>query len=39
MTGSKVMCISSKVLQIFERNNWKNLELFEPGEELIKLEK
>ena len=37
MTGSKVMCISSKVLQVFKKSNWKNLELFEPGEELIKI--
>ena len=38
MTGSKVMCISNKVLKVFEKNNWNNLELFEPGDELIKLE-
>ncbi len=37
MTGSKVMCISNKVLQVFKKSNWKNLELFEPGEELIKI--
>ena len=37
MTGSKVMCISEKVLNIFKKVGWKNLELFEAGEELIKL--
>ncbi len=37
MTGSKVMCISNKVLKIFIKSNWKNLELFEPGDELNKL--
>ena len=39
MTGSRVMCISNKVLQVFKEANWKKLETFEPGEELIKLEK
>ena len=39
MTGSRVMCISNKVLQVFKKANWKKLERFEPGEELIKLEK
>ena len=37
MTDSKVMCISSKVLEIFKMNGWKNLELFDPGNELLKL--
>ena len=37
MTDSKVMCISSKVLEIFKLNGWKNLELFDPGNELLKL--
>ena len=37
MTDSKVMCISSRVLDIFKKMGWKNLELFDPGGELLKL--
>ena len=37
MTGSKVMCISNSVLSIFKNAGWKNLEVFEPGDELLKL--
>ena len=37
MTGSKVMCISNKVLNEFKGAGWKRLEIFEPGEELLKL--
>ncbi len=38
MTGSKVMCISDKVLNVFKKAGWKNLEVFEPGNELLKLQ-
>ena len=38
MTGSKVMCISNKVLEFLKNKGWKNLEIFNPGEELLKLE-
>ena len=38
MTGSKVMCISKKVADIFISNNWKKIEIFNPGDELLKLE-
>ncbi len=37
MTGSKVMCISNKVLNEFKSAGWKNLELFKPGGELNKI--
>ena len=37
MTGSKVMCISEKVLNVFKQSGWKKLEIFDAGEELIKL--
>ena len=37
MTGSRVLCISEKVLNVFKQFGWKNLEVFEPGEEIIKL--
>ena len=39
MTDSKVMCISEKVLKVFKQAGWKKLEIFEAGEELIKLKK
>ena len=39
MTGSKVMCISKKVADIFTSNNWKKIEIFNPGDELLQLEK
>ena len=38
MTGSKVMCISKKVADIFTSNNWKKIEIFNPGDELLQLE-
>jgi uroporphyrinogen-III synthase len=38
MTGSKVMCISKKVADIFIINNWKNIKIFNPGDELLQLE-
>ena len=37
MTESKVMCISKKVANIFTANSWKKVEIFNPGEELLKL--
>ena len=37
MTESKVMCISNKVLIEFKNAGWKKLEIFEPGEELLKI--
>ena len=39
MTGSKVMCISKKVADIFISNNWKKIEIFNPGDELLQLGK
>ena len=38
MTGSKVMCISKKVADIFTINNWKKVKIFDPGDELPQLE-
>jgi uroporphyrinogen-III synthase len=38
MTGSKVMCISKKVADIFTNNNWKKIKIFNPGDELLQLE-
>ena len=37
MTGPRVLCISEKVLNVFKQLGWKKLEVFEPGEEIIKL--
>jgi len=37
MTGSKVMCISEKVANVFKSDGWKKVEIFNPGEELLKL--
>ncbi|MDA8822434.1 uroporphyrinogen-III synthase [Candidatus Pelagibacter bacterium] len=38
MTDSRVLCISEKVLSVLKNSGWKKLEIFEPGEEIIKLE-
>ena len=38
MTESKVMCISKKVASVFKSNGWKKVEVFNPGEELLKLQ-
>ena len=38
MTGSKVMCISKKVSDIFASDGWKKVNIFNPGEELLNLE-
>tara|TARA_B100000287_G_C20516586_1_gene735233 strand:- start:58 stop:705 length:648 start_codon:yes stop_codon:yes gene_type:complete len=37
MTGSKVMCISDKIANLFRSDGWKKVEVFNPGEELLKL--
>ena len=37
MTGSRVLCISEKVLGVLKNSGWKKLEVFQPGEELEKL--
>ena len=39
MTGSKVMCISKKVADIFFMDNWKKVKVFDPGDELSQLER
>ena len=39
MTGSKVMCISKKVADIFSTSNWKKVKIFSPGDELLQLKK
>ena len=38
MTQSTVMCISEKVANIFKSQKWKKIEIFNPGDEMIKLE-
>ena len=38
MTQSTVMCISEKVASIFKSQGWKKIEIFNPGDEIIKLE-
>ena len=38
MTESRVLCISEKVLSVLKNAGWKKLEIFEPGEEMMKLE-
>ena len=37
MTGSKVMCISKKVAEIFSSRKWKKVKIFNPGDELLQL--
>ena len=37
MTGSTVMCISKKVADFFKASGWKKIEVFNPGEELLRL--
>ena len=37
MTGSKVMCISKKVAEIFSMDKWKKIRIFNPGDELMQL--
>ncbi len=38
MTQSIVMCISKKIENYFFKSGWKKTQLFEPGEEIFKLE-
>ena len=38
MTGSRVLCISEKVLNVLKKSGWKKLEIFEPGEEINRLD-
>jgi len=37
VTQSTVMCISKKVANIFKFQGWKKIEIFNPGEEILKL--
>ena len=37
MTQSIVMCISKKVANIFRTKGWKKIEIFNPGDEMLKL--
>jgi len=38
MTQSTIMCISEKVANIFKSQKWKKIEIFNPGDEMTKLE-
>ena len=38
MTQSVVMCISKKIKDYFLKSGWKNIQTFDPGEEIIKIE-
>ena len=37
MTESRVLCISEKVLSVLKSAGWKKLEVFEPGDEIMRL--
>ena len=37
MTQSTVMCISKNVANIFKSHDWKKIEIFSPGDEILKL--
>ena len=37
VTQSTVMCISKKVANIFKSQGWKKIEIFNPGDEILKL--
>ena len=37
VTQSTVMCISKKVANIFKSQRWKKIEIFNPGDEILKL--
>ena len=39
MTQSVVMCISKKIVDFFKKAGWKNNKIFNPGNEIIELEK
>ena len=38
MTHCKVMCISKKIEEYLKSRGWNKTELFNPGEELIKID-
>ncbi len=38
MTQCTVMCISKKIKEFLKSKGWKNIEIFNPGEELIKID-
>ena len=38
MTESTVMCISKKVADFFKSSGWNKVEVFNPGEELLRLQ-
>ena len=38
MTQSTVMCISEKVANVFRSLGWKKIEIFNPGDEMLKLQ-
>ena len=38
MTQSTIMCISEKIASIFRSQGWKKIEIFNPGDEMTKLE-
>ena len=37
VTQSTVMCISTKVANIFKSQGWKKIEIFNPGDEILKM--
>jgi uroporphyrinogen-III synthase len=37
VTQSPVMCISTKVANIFKSQGWKKIEIFNPGDEILKM--
>jgi uroporphyrinogen-III synthase len=39
MTQSTIMCISEKIASIFRSQGWEKIEIFNPGDEMTKLEK
>ena len=39
MTQSAVMCISKKIVDFFNKAGWKNNKIFNPGNEIIELER
>ena len=39
MTQSTIMCISEKIASIFRSQGWNKIEIFNPGDEMTKLEK
>ena len=38
MTHCRVMCISKKIEEFLKSKGWKKTEIFNPGEELIKID-